>query len=292
MSLGSFTRTFLMVLFLFLNGCKDNTVELQKQLEAYKVGESRLILDDSTSLDFMRVSYTEEDGKEYLLNQNEFKKQIQVFDLETGFEAFAIPYPTEKPRGIQVVQGITAVNLDSIFIYMPLFIRGSILINRSGEILARYMPEQEGELEKSLINHISFGAMPTIFHKGTLRFIQLPIFDLTNPSNITDEFRFELIYDMKSNEIIPAESSGFPDFYQNKIWPGQDISVSRTMDKSGRTLYSWRYLDHLFIEKDGKVEKKVAKSDFKNTENSPFNVVPTREQQMKKLIESCTYYGI
>jgi hypothetical protein len=175
---------------------------------------------------------------------------------------------------------------------MPLSIRGSILINREGEILNRYMPAKEEDLEKSLINHVSFGAMPTLFDGKNLRFIQLPTFEVSNPSNINDTYKFEMLYNLESNEIEEAEESGFPEFYQNKIWPTQDISISRIMDKRGRIIYSWRFLDSLVVVENGVALKKLAKSNFKDEEMKPFQMVPNKDQNMEKIIQSTKYYGI
>jgi hypothetical protein len=283
--------SFVGIVFLFAS-CENKNATLSEGILRYKVGESTLNLDDSTAIDFMRISYAEEEGNEYLLHQNEFKKSIQVFDLESGLVAHEILYPFEQPLGIKVVQGITAISLDSIFIFMPLSIRGSILINRKGEILNRYMPTKEEDLEKSLINHVSFGAMPTLFDGQNLRFIQLPTFEVSNPSNINDTYKFEMLYNLESNEIEEAEESGFPEFYQNKIWPSQDISVSRIMDLQGRIVYSWRFLDSLIVVENGIVEKMLAKSNFKKQDMSPFQLMPNKVQDMEKLIQFTKYYGI
>lgn len=283
-----------LILFSLITACtnRNRNTDLSIQVNEFKVGESNLVLDDTTAIDFMRISFVEEGEREYLLHQNEFKKAIQVFDLENGLLDHEIQYPFEQPLGIKVVQGITAVSLDSIFIFMPLSIRGSILINRDGEILNRYMPAKEEDFEKSLINHVSFGAMSTFFENGNLRFIQLPLFEVTNPSNIGADYRFEILYNLESNEISEAPGSGFPEFYQNKIWPSQDVSISRTIDKRGRIVYSWRFLDSLIIEKDGIIEKKPAKSDFVTEEFTPFSMVPNKDQDMERIIQTAKYYGI
>jgi hypothetical protein len=278
--------------FLLVVSCATKNNDLSIQIEKFKIGGSNLVLDDTTAIDFMRISFVEEGEREYLLHQNEFKKAIQVFDLETGLVVHKILYPHEQPLGIKVVQGITAICLDSIFIFMPLSIRGSILINREGEILNRYMPAKEEDLEKSLINHVSFGAMPTLFDGKNLRFIQLPTFEVSNPSNINDTYKFEMLYNLESNEIEEAEESGFPEFYQNKIWPTQDISISRIMDKRGRIIYSWRFLDSLVVVENGVALKKLAKSNFKDEEMKPFQMVPNKDQNMEKIIQSTKYYGI
>lgn len=279
-------------LILIATSCQENRDSYLENIKKYKVGESHLVLDDTTAIDFMRTSYVHEEGKEYLLHQNEFKKSIQVFDLESGLVSQEIFYPFEPPLGIKFVQGISAVSLDSIFIFMPLSIRGSILINSKGEILNRYMPSKEEDLEKSLINHVSFGAMPTLFDGEDLRFIHLPLFELNNPSNINDEYKFEILYNLESNSIKEVEDSGFPEFYQNKIWPTQDISMSRAMDKEGRVVYSWRFLDSLVVVENQVSIKKLAKSDFINEQIMPFQMVPNSDQNMQKIIESTKYYGI
>lgn len=286
-------KTSIYLLFcVFLAACEDSKTTLSEQIEAFKIGESNLVLDDTTSIDFMRISFVEEGGREYLLHQNEFKKAIQVFDLETGLVDHEIHYPFEQPLGIKVVQGITAISLDSIFIFMPLSIRGSILINGQGEIINRYMPSKEENLEKSLINHVSFGAMSTMLESGNLRFIQLPLFEVTNPANINEEFKFEVLYNLESNEIFEAPGSGFPEFYQNKIWSSQDVSISRTIDKHGRVVYSWRFLHSLVVVKDGSIEEKLAKSDFIKEEFTPFSMVPNKNQDMERIIQTSKYYGI
>ncbi|MFN3998727.1 DUF4221 family protein [Algoriphagus sp.] len=281
-----------LLFFVLLAACKESKTTLLEQIKPFKIGESNLVLDDTTSIDFMRISYVEQGENEYLLHQNEFKKVIQVFDLNTGFVNHEIQYPFEQPLGIKVVQGITAISLDSIFIFMPMSIRGSILINRQGEIINRYMPSKEENLEKSLINHVSFGAMSTMLEKGNLRFIQLPLFEVTNPANINEDFKFEVLYNLESNEIFKESSSGFPEFYQNKIWPSQDISIARTIDKYGRVVYSWRFLHSLIVEKDGIVEEKLAKSDFIDEEFTPFSMIPDKDQNMEKIIQTAKYYGV
>jgi len=279
-------------LLLMLVSCQGSSDSLVVEIERYKVGESKLILDDSTSIDFIKVDYVFENGKEYLLHHNEFKKSIQVFDLGSGEVDQEISYPFKPPFGIQVTQGFTAISLDSIFIFMPLSIRGSILINREGEILDRYMPRKEESLEKSLINHVSFGAFPTILDGENLRFIQLPLFEISNPANINGDYRFERLYNIRTNEITDSPESAFPTFYHNKIWPGPDIQMSRVMDKKGRIINSWKYSDSLVVSTNGELRLVIAKSDYKNQQVSPFSMNPVREEITQKIIEETKYYGI
>gem|GEM_PF-1131498 len=280
---------FLVMIFASCNGSNDL---YEEEVERYKVGESKLILDDSTSIDFIKVDYVFENGREYLLHHNEFKKSIQVFDLESGEVDQEISYPFKPPFGIQVTQDFTAISLDSIFIFMPLSIRGSILINRKGEILDRYMPRKEESLEKSLINHVSFGAFPTLLDGENLRFIQLPLFEISNPANINGEYRFERLYNIRTNEITDSPESAFPTFYHNKIWPGPDIQMSRVMDKKGRIINSWKYSDSLVVSTNGELRSVIAKSDYKNQQVSPFSMNPVREEITQKIIEETKYYGI
>jgi len=279
-------------LLLMLVSCQGSSDSLVIEIERYKVGESKLILDDSTSIDFIKVDYVFENEKEYLLHHNEFKKSIQVFNLKSGEVDQEISYPFKPPFGIQVTQGFTAISLDSIFIFMPLSIRGSILINREGEILDRYMPRKEESLEKSLINHVSFGAFPTILDGENLRFIQLPLFEISNPANINGDYRFERLYNIKTNEITDSPESAFPTFYHNKIWPGPDIQMSRVMDKKGRIINSWKYSDSLVVSTNGELRLVIAKSDYKNQQVSPFSMNPVREEITQKIIEETKYYGI
>jgi hypothetical protein len=279
-------------LLLMLVSCQGSSDSLVVEIERYKVGESKLILDDSTSIDFIKVDYVFENGKEYLLHHNEFKKSIQVFNLGSGEVDQEILYPFKPPFGIQVTQGFTAISLDSIFIFMPLSIRGSILINRKGEILDRYMPRKEESLEKSLINHVSFGAFPTILDGENLRFIQLPLFEISNPANINGEYRFERLYNIRTNEITDSPESAFPTLYHNKIWPGPDIQMSRVMDKKGRIINSWKYSDSLVVSTNGELRSVIAKSDYKNQQVSPFSINPVREEITQKIIEETKYYGI
>jgi len=279
----------LVMIFASCNGSNDL---YEEEVERYKVGESKLILDDSTSIDFIKVDYVFENGREYLLHHNEFKKSIQVFDLESGEVDQEISYPFKPPFGIQVTQDFTAISLDSIFIFMPLSIRGSILINRKGEILDRYMPRKEESLEKSLINHVSFGAFPSILDGENLRFIQLPLFEISNPANINGEYRFERLYNIRTNEITDSPESAFPTFYHNKIWPGPDIQMSRAIDKKGRIINSWKYSDSLVVSTNGELRSVIAKSDYKNQQVSPFSMNPVREEITQKIIEETKYYGI
>ncbi len=272
--------------------CSERKELLVDSIEKYKQAEINLPLDDSTSIDFLRTSYLFEAGKEYLYHQNEFKKSIQVFDLKTGMIEYEIKYPYEEPLGIKMVQGITVISTDSIFLFPTLSIRGTLLINKNGQLLERYLPPRAAKLEESINNHTSFGSMPTVFYDGDLRFIQLPLFEISNPANINDKFRFEVRYTIDSNSISEVPESAFPEFYHEKIWASQDIQVSRTINKLGSVVYSWRYLDSLSVVSNGKAKKVNAKSDFITDEASPFSMVPNSDQKMKYIIENTKYYGI
>lgn len=260
--------------------------------EIYKISEISLPLDDSTSHDFIRLSYSLENGSEFLYHQNEFKKNIQVFDLENGSLSKEIKYPSNPPLGISMVQGMLVVNPDSIFLFPTLTIRGSLLINGKGDILNRYMPPREKSIEESLVNHISFGSMPTIYRNGKLRFIQLPMFELSNPANINEEFKFEVCYDIVENTLQFVEESGFDPFYLDKIWTGRDLQVSRTSDDLGRIVYSWKYLDSLSYLKNGLMIKVFAGSKYKKKAIKPFQMIPETEQEDIAWVENPKYYGI
>ncbi|MGY6544561.1 DUF4221 family protein [Arthrospiribacter ruber] len=277
---------------IILISCQKNERFYVEKVQKYHVGVSKLSIDDSTSLDFIKISYLHVGDKEYLFHQNEFKRTIQVFDLKSGFVENEIRYPVQEPFGLKVVQGITAVSLDSIFVFLPLSIRGTLLINGEGEILDRFMPNKEEDLEKSLINHVSFGAMPTLLHEGKIRFIKLPLFELSNPANINEEFRFETIYDVENNLITEIPESSFPEFYHNKIWAGQDLQVSRTIDNAGRIIYSWKYLDSLIIVEGRNLNKVFSKSEFLNKKPTPFSMIPSSDQKAQHIIENTKYYGI
>lgn len=272
--------------------CSSKPTEEAFNSDSFKVSEIDLPLDDSTALDFIRISYLFVNNTEFLYHQNEFKKSIQVYNLDSETLEKEIKYPFAPPLGINMVQGILAVNLDSIFIFPTLTVRGSLLINNSGEVLNRYMPPREKSIEESLVNHISFGSMPTLFHEGKLRFIQLPLFDLLNPSNINDEFKFEVNYDIKDNTLEFVEESEFPNYYQNKIWPGSDLQVSRTINSNNNRIYSWKYLDSLDLVTNGLVSKIFAGSKHKEKEIKPFSMIPEPEKEDKAWIENPKYYGI
>jgi hypothetical protein len=285
-------KSIVYVLFgLALYSCASKAVE-KPTSELFKISEINLPLDDSTALDFIRTSYLYTNDTEFLFHQNEFKKSIQVYDLGSGQLEKEIKYPSSPPLGISMAQGILALNLDSIFLFPTLTIRGSLLINGKGEILDRYMPPREKSIEESLVNHISFGSMPTIYRNGKLRFIQLPMFELSNPANINEEFKFEVCYDIVENTLQFVEESGFDPFYLDKIWTGRDLQVSRTSDDLGRIIYSWKYLDSLSYVKNGLMVKVFAGSKYKKKEIKPFQMIPETEQEDIAWVENPKYYGI
>jgi hypothetical protein len=272
--------------------CSSKPTEEEFISDLYKISEINLPLDDSTAFDFIRTSYLFENDTEYLYHQNEFKKSIQIYNLNSETLEKEIKYPFTPPIGINMVQGILAINSDSVFIFPTLTVRGSLLINNSGQVLNRYMPSREKSIEESLVNHISFGSMPTLLSKGKLRFIQLPMFELSNPANINDEFKFEVSYDIEANTLEFVEESGFPSFYQDKIWAGGDLQVSRTSDHLNLMIYSWKYLDSLLLVKDNQISKVFAGSSYFEKENKPFLVIPNQDEKIRKLLENPKYYGI
>ncbi|MCE7057471.1 DUF4221 domain-containing protein [Algoriphagus sp. AGSA1] len=288
--LGSIT--FIVLTFILTSACSKREELLVEEIEKYREGEINLALDDSTSLDFLRTSYLGKGDKEYLYHHNEFKKNIQVYDLERGLIDHEISYPHIEPLGIKMVQGITVVSADSIFLFPSLFIRGSLLINNQGEIISRYLPPKTPKREESIVNHSSFGSMPTLLLNRELRFIQLPLFEISNPANINDKFRFEVTYSIDSNSTSEIPESAFPEFYHNKIWAGHDIQLSRTINKKNQIIYSWKYLDSLTVVADGQSKSVYAKSDYITKEAVPFSMIPSSDQKTKYVIENTKYYGI
>jgi hypothetical protein len=288
--MNNFNYSLLLGFIIF--SCSSKPTEEEFITDLYKISEINLPLDDSTAFDFIRTSYLFENDTEFLYHQNEFKKSIQVYNLDLETLEKEIRYPFTPPLGINMVQGILVINSDSVFIFPTLTVRGSLLINDSGEVLNRYMPPRDKSIEESLVNHISFGSMPTILNKGRLRFIQLPMFELSNPANINDEFKFEVSYNIEANTLEFVEESGFPDFYQDKIWAGGDLQVSRIEDDFERVIYSWKYLDSLIYISNGKEYKISARSIYKKNEIKPFSMIPEQEKEGKALIENPKYYGI
>jgi hypothetical protein len=283
---------YFLILGFIIFSCSSKPTAEEYNSYLYKTSEINLPLDDSTALDFIRTSYLFENNNELLYHQNEFKKSIQVYNLDSETLEKEIKYPSTPPLGIKTAQGILVINSDSVFIFPTLTVRGSLLINNRGDVLNRYMPPREKSIEESLVNHISFGSMPTILSKGKLRFIQLPMFELSNPANINDEFKFEVSYDIEANTLEFVKESGFPDFYQDKIWAGGDLQVSRIEDDIDRVVYSWKYLDSLSYFLDGQEFKIFGGSKFKNAEIKPFSMIPEQEKEGKALIENPKYYGI
>ncbi|RZS98580.1 DUF4221 family protein [Cecembia calidifontis] len=250
-------------------------------------------LDDSTSNEFMRTQYLKSGEKEFLYHYNQFKDKIEKFDLETGLLAKTIGYPNDEPYVIKLVQGISVVNEDSIFLYPSLGIRGTILINDNGELIQRYLPDKTKDLETSLVNHISFGAQRTLIFGDKIYFIHYPLFEMSNPSNINSDFKFEVIYDTKLNKVEYLDESSFPNFYHNKIWPSNHLQVSREVN-CGKWIYSWNMEDSiLVIDRENENSTYInAKSKFKNKEFEPFRMMPNNDQKIQFTLTNLKYYGI
>ncbi|WP_143959737.1 DUF4221 family protein [Litoribacter populi] len=287
-----YLSVILLAIYLLFS-CSQNEKSSLYDYNQYKIDSISFNLDDSTSNEFRLIEYLDSGDEDYLYHFNQFKSGIDKFSLSSGELIKTISYPNEEPHMIKLVQGISVVNEDSIFVIPSLKVRGMILIDDNGQLIHRYNPKEEIDFEKSIINHISFGAQKSEYRGGELHLIRYPLFDMSNPSNINDEFLFEVTYRVLENDFIFISESGFPSFYHDQIWVSNHLQVSRVFNEKER-IYSWNLSDTLDIVniKNGEKSRKVVKSIFKSNEIKPLASIPTREQKMEYTLTNLKYYGI
>ncbi|MCH6201492.1 DUF4221 domain-containing protein [Aquiflexum sp. LQ15W] len=259
------------------------------------VEEVGLVLDDSTSNEFIYSQYFRDGNEEFLISLNPITHSIDKYSIADGTLSKRIKFPTEGPEGINsVMQGFTYASQDSIFIFLKGSLRGSIIINEKGEFVKRLNPSVDKTAHFGLVNHVSTSGNPTRLIGNRLHFMQYPLFDVHNPSNINSNYPLALEYDLQKDEILYDSLLTFPESYRDKIWPVYDLVFSREIISDSIYIISWPLLDSLkWIDKKNRITKNIlAKSQYFSGEQIPFSIPPNQEEENKMVLGKFRYKQI
>ncbi|EPA00044.1 hypothetical protein A33Q_0212 [Indibacter alkaliphilus LW1] len=285
----------LILLALILHSCTRPIEELNDDYMFHFVEEINLVLDDSTSNEFIYSQYFSNGKEEFLVALNPITNSVDKYSLADGNLAKRIKFLTEGPEGINsVMQGFTYASPDSIFIYLKGSVRGSIMINENGEFVKRLSPVLDESEHYGLVNHVSTVGNSTKLFGDRLHFMQFPLFDIHNPSNINGKFPLSLEYSLSMDQIHYDSTITYPEVYWDKIWPVYDLVFSRDFISDSIYLISWPILDSLIVvDKSNRQTKKIpAKSSFFSAKQKPFNTPPNQAEQNELVLGQFRYRQI
>lgn len=276
----------------FFQACSQQVVETDNVFIDNFVEEIRLVLDDSTSNEFIYSQYFREGEEEYLVSLNPITNSVDKYSLADGSLSKRIRFPSEGPEGINsVMQGFTYASSDSIFVYIKGSLRGSIIINEDGKFVKRLNPSIDKTANFGLVNHVSTAGNPTRLFGNRLHFMQYPLFDVYDPSNINKNYPLSLEYDLVGDEVLYDSLITYPELYRDKIWPVYDLAFSREIISDSIYLISWPLLDSLiWVDKKNHQTKNIlAKSNYFSAQQIPFNTPPNQEEENEMVLGQFRY---
>ncbi len=285
----------LVLFFVIFQSCSQPKQESNDGYMSHFVEEIRLVLDDSTSNEFIYSQYYWEGEDEYLVSLNTITKSVDKYSLKDGSLSKRIRFPIGGPEGISsVMQGFTYASQDSIFVFIKGSIRGSIAFDEDGNFVKRLTPSIDKSAHFGLINHVSTSGNPTRLFKNLIHFMQYPLFDVYNPSNINENYPLSLEYDLVKDEVSYDSLITYPESYRDKIWPVYDLVFSREFISDSVYLISWPLLDSLiWVDKKNQQIKKIhAKSSFFSAKQAPLISAPSQEEENEMVLGQYRYRQI
>ncbi len=279
----------------FFQACSQQSTETDFEYLEHFVEEVVLFLDDSTSNEFIYSQYFNNGNEEFLMALNPIINSVDKYSLDDGNLSKRIKFPREGPEGINsVLQGFTYASSDSIFVFIKGSLRGSIIINESGEFVKRLTPLLDKSAHFGLVNHVSTAGNPTRLFGNRLHFMQFPLFDVYNPSNINGKYPLSLEYDLTKDQIFYDSTITYPEVYWDKIWPVYDLVFSREIISDSIYLVSWPILDSLIVvdKRNNQIKKVSAKSSFFSSKQVSLNAAPNQAEQNEIVLGQFRYRQI
>ncbi|WP_323758606.1 DUF4221 family protein [Roseivirga sp.] len=282
----------------FVFSCQSGTENQRTYGTTLSLDDSISIeLDSLTSFEFINVYYHENDSGEFLIHVNFLINGFNVYDLNSSRLLSQVSWPKSGPFSMSQINGLTVVNLDSIFLYTRGDLRKIVLTDYKGddpEVLITKSNTEKGDAPDSFSfsGHTSSTRAPTIALGNRLYFSKYSNFDYYQASNINDSYVAEFSYDLKTNKMEPL-TIGFPKWMQGKIWHMYYLLHSKTVNNKGEFIYSFSGEDSIRVShKDGTYKAYQAKHDDQMEGISPYGDRIPPEQVLKDGVESFIYTQI
>lgn len=295
MAMASFGRTILFTLFLIsiLSCCKS---------KGGKAGigfESNLILADSLFIELDEKSTPEFNyhqlidylGFESFINLNLVNQSLDFYSLEAGKLTHRISFESEGPDAITNLGGFFYYNQDSIFVLPKMSLYNTTLIDSEGNIYRRYSPIWPiDQVIPGLINHFSNSVSPTYLIENSLYFEQGILKDTSVPGVLSENYQLSGRFNVATDSVYLFPNSGFPHFYNTKLFPIYLSVSSRILDSEKRWIYSWNALDSILIYDLEMENKKSVYSKSKYQTQDLPSMANVGSSESLELIISNTHY--
>jgi hypothetical protein len=245
-----FYSLFIIVCFIgCVNSQKEEDDVRNKDSYLSKVGEVVVSLDNLSTYEFYNAALIHDGSKEFLYNLNYINYSIDVYDASIGKIIKRIPIHKGGPTGINMLQGFTVVNKDSIFIFERFKLDGSILIDGEGNFKNKIRAQTVDTELQGLLNHLSDISNKSYFINNKLYFSR---YLLGKDSNGFMNFTGEGHFNINTGKIEFVKSIHPPEIYGKIPSLQSEGSYSRIKIDEYNWLMSWHYSDSIenYIQTD------------------------------------------
>ncbi|MCH7399112.1 DUF4221 domain-containing protein [Belliella sp. DSM 107340] len=288
----------LLIMFPCLIACSDKGADSIGKVYTNsftEVGQVKLEIDTLSDFNFPEFQVIQDSGQEMLLVMNKVNFSFDFYDLISGEKVKRTVIQKEEKFPIRALYGFWYHNSDSIFLFNQMLLNGISLINGNGEILTQFNPQKVDRsspqaIMKSMVNHYSRSANPTIYEKGKLHFSDMSLNGFLSSPEAMEAFRPAVEVDLVKNEVTLIDKIRLPSFYEGKSWP-MDLGNFSRIRQGDLWIYSWSGMDSLLVfdENMDLIKSVNAKSEFAKPLKYTSGSNLPKDIQIQERVSQTTY---
>ncbi|WP_194774740.1 DUF4221 family protein [Pararhodonellum marinum] len=232
--------TIISFILLFLGfSCKPNNREEIAEIQLKSIGQTSLMIDETTPDFSMGLQYFES-GQEMVFNINWTTNSLQMYDLENGELIKNIQFEREGDQGVGELMAFHVHTMDSIFLF-PFGTSYFSLADTSGKVKKRFGYEAPENHTPGFVHNISYISPPIV--KGNEIILKTRPAIVSNYNEMSNEMlakshlTFRLDLDSLKTTLLPQF---YPADYLEKGTKRFDFSMVK---EDGKLVYSF-FGDH------------------------------------------------
>lgn len=208
-----------------------------------KTGELVINLDHLSSYEFYNaILYGQDTSEEILFNLNYTNYSLDLYDTKDGKLLKRISINKGGPDGVDNLQGLSIVNMDSIFILERFKLNGSILIDTTGKVKSKLKADRVQTDVAGLVNHLSDISNKTTLYGDILYFSRYVLGE--GPDEFM-KFKGEGMFDLASGQVNFISEILPPSIYAQ--YPGltHQGTFSSIKPSQSEWVMAWHHFDSL-----------------------------------------------
>ncbi|AFL82762.1 hypothetical protein Belba_0091 [Belliella baltica DSM 15883] len=153
-------KILLLIVIAFFISCSEKGAQSEKRTytnDFIEVGQVKLEIDSLSDFNFPEFQVIQEDEQEMLLVMNRVNFSFDFYDLESDKKVKRTAIQKDDRFPIRALYGFWYHNVDSIFLFRQMSLNEISLIDRNGEIVTQYNPQEIDRTSQSSSHDEKYG---------------------------------------------------------------------------------------------------------------------------------------